>query len=168
MERKFNCMVGCSTCATVCPVEAITFPGRDLIHKIEREFKILKLVREKAKAKRKKEELIRARMAAEQEMDATTSEIHLQIAGEFGEKQFLVQLWNLVDGKPFDVVNLKLTVPTVQGAREKTPSFMEFDVVSTRQENVLEFIKELRVLIEQNNLVVVSEHKIESEIRGSE
>ncbi len=160
VERKFNCMVGCSTCATVCPVEAITFPGKDLIQKIEREHKILKVVREKAKAKLKKEELIKARTAVEQELNETTSRMRLQIAGEFGEKQFLVQLWNLLDGKPFDVVNLKLTVPTVQGARVKTPSFMEFDVVSTRQKNVLEFIKELRELIERNNLVVVSEYKI--------
>ena len=160
VERKFNCMVGCSTCATVCPVEAISFPGRDLIQKVEREHKILKNVREKTKAKLKKEELIKSRATVEQEINETTSQMRMQIAGEFGEKQFLVQLWNLLDGKPFDVVNLQLTVPTVQGAREETPSFMEFDVVSTRQENVLEFIHELRGLIEQNNLVVVSEHKI--------
>lgn len=160
VERKFNCMVGCSTCATVCPVEAITFPGRELIQKIEREHKILRVVREKAKAKLKKEELIKARAAIEQELNETTSQMRLQIAGEFGKKNFLVQLWNLLNGRPFDVVNLKLTVPTVQGAREKTPSFMEFDVISTRQENVLEFVKELRALIEQTELVVVSEHKI--------
>lgn len=160
VERKFNCMVGCSTCATICPSEAIMFPGRDLITKIQREFKILKIVREKTKEKLKKEELIKARTAAEQRLDETTSQMRMEIAGEFGEKQFLVQLWNLVKGKPFDVVNLKLTVPTVQGAREKTPAFMEFDVISSRQENVLEFVKELSSLIEKNNLVVVSEHKI--------
>ncbi len=160
VDRKFNCMVGCSTCATVCPVEAISFPGRDLVQKIEREHKILRIVREKAKEKLKKEELIRARATIEQELNEITSKIHLQIAGEFGEKQFLVQLWNLLDGRAFDIVNLKLAVPTVQGAREKTPSFMEFDIVSTQQENVLEFVKELRALVERNSLVVVSENKL--------
>jgi len=160
VSRKFNCMVGCSTCATICPVEAIAFPGRELIQKIEREHKILKVVREKAKAKLSKDELIKARAAIEQQLAEITSQMHLQIAGEFGEKQFLVQLWDLLNGLPFDIVNLKLNVPTVQGARSKTPSFMEFDVISTTQENVLGFLQELRKLIDKNHLVVVSESKI--------
>ncbi|GAB4342559.1 MAG: hypothetical protein Kow0037_30050 [Calditrichia bacterium] len=44
VARPYNCMVGCSTCATTCPSQAITFPGRDLIQRIEKEYKILKVV----------------------------------------------------------------------------------------------------------------------------
>jgi NAD-dependent dihydropyrimidine dehydrogenase PreA subunit len=36
---QYNCMVGCSTCAMVCPTEAITFPVRDVVWEIEKQFK---------------------------------------------------------------------------------------------------------------------------------
>jgi hypothetical protein len=40
------------------------------------------------------------------------------------------------------------------------PAFMQFDVISTETEDVLEFLKELRDLILKNGLVVVAEHKL--------
>ena len=39
-SRTLNCMVGCSTCAVVCPTQAITFASRDVVWKAEREYKI--------------------------------------------------------------------------------------------------------------------------------
>ncbi len=159
VDLPYNCMVGCSTCAMVCPTQAIEFPGRDLIWKVEREHKIFKEVRREAKAKREKAEIAKTRAKVEQKLTQITSQVRLQLAGEFGEKQFLVQLWKLLEDKPFDIVNLKLEVPTVQGARQKTPSFMQFDVVSTEQEDVLGFLNALRELIRQNELVIVAENK---------
>ena len=160
VSLPYNCMVCCTTCAMVCPTEAIHFPGRDLVWKAEREHKIFTEVHKEAKAKREKDDISKTRAAAEQKLFDTISQMHLQIAGEFGEKQFLVQLWNILQDKPYDIINLKLEIPTVQGAREKTPSFMQFDVVSTQQEDVIPFLEQLRQLIHQNNLIVVAERKL--------
>jgi NAD-dependent dihydropyrimidine dehydrogenase PreA subunit len=160
VERPYNCMVGCSTCATICPTEAIKFPGRELIWKVERENKIFREVRREATTKRKKDQIAPTRAEVEQKLAGTTAQMRMQIAGEFGEKQFLAQLWKFLEGRPYDIVNLKLEVPTVMGAKEKAPSFMQFDVISTETEDVLAFLKELRDLILKNGLVVVAEHKL--------
>lgn len=42
----------------------------------------------------------------------------VEIAGELGDKRFLIRLEELVENRPFDVVNLELKVPTVKGARQ--------------------------------------------------
>jgi len=158
--RPYECMVGCSTCATVCPVEAISFPGRDLIWKLEREHKIFKLVRQESKEKLAKHRALEARAAAEDALAKLTIRTRLEVAGEFGEKRFLVKLEQLVKGRPYDIVNLQLHVPTVQGATEKTPSFMSFEVTSTAQDDIQEFLPEVRALIRENELVLVSEAKV--------
>jgi NAD-dependent dihydropyrimidine dehydrogenase PreA subunit len=160
VERPYNCMVGCSTCGTICPTEAIKFPGREMIWKIERENKIFRQVRSEAITKREKDQITQTRAEVVQKLARTTSQMRMQIAGEFGEKQFLVQLWNFLEGRPYDVVNLTLEVPTVMGAKEKAPSFMQFDVISTENEDVLEFLKELRAMIQKNGLIIVTEDKL--------
>jgi len=159
VSRPYECMVGCSTCATVCPVEAIGFPGRDLIWKLERERKIFKIVRQESKEKLAKQQALAARAAAEEAVARLTTRARMEVAGEFGEKRFLVKLQDLIKGRPYDVVNLQLNVPTVQGTMEKTPSFMSFEVTSTEQEDIQAFLPELRALMRDNDLVLVSETK---------
>ena len=157
--RPYDCMVGCSTCATVCPVEAIKFPGRDLIWKVEREHKIFKLVRQESQEKLAKQQALAARAKAEEAVAALTTRTRLEIAGEFGEKQFLAKIQELVKDRPFDVVNLTLQVPTVQGSMEKTPSFMAFEVTSTQHDDIQAFLPEVRALVRDTGLVLVSEKK---------
>jgi ferredoxin len=156
----YKCMVGCSTCGVVCPVEAISFPGRDLIWKAEREHKIFKIVRQEAKEKMAKAEAARARAAAEEAVSKLTTQVRMEIAGEFGEKRFLMRLGELIRDRAYDIMNLQLSVPTVKGAMERTPSFMSFDVTSTEQRDIQEFLPELRTLIGENGLVLVSERKL--------
>jgi NAD-dependent dihydropyrimidine dehydrogenase PreA subunit len=158
-SRPYECMVGCSTCATVCPVEAIDFPGRDLVWKLEREHKIFKIVRQESKEKMAKQQAQAARAAAEEAVAKLTTRVRMEVAGEFGEKRFLAKLQALVKGRPFDLVNLQLHVPTVQGAMDKTPAFMSFEVTSTEQEDIQAFLPEVRALISGNDLVLVSEAK---------
>ena len=112
-------MVACSTCVTICPSEAIHFPGRELIWKVEQEHKIFREVRKEVKKKRTKVQIARIRSEVEQRLAQTTTQIRMQIAGEFGERQLLVQLWNLLDKGSYDIVNLKLDVPTVKGLKRK-------------------------------------------------
>jgi NAD-dependent dihydropyrimidine dehydrogenase PreA subunit len=159
VAHPFQCMVGCSTCAIVCPVEAISFPARDLIWKTEREHKIFRIVREEARAKRTALALQQARAAAEEALSQRTTQVRMEVSGEFGEKRFLVKLEELIRDRPYDIINLQLQVPTVKGAWEKAPSFMSFDVTSTEQEDIQSFLPQLRALIRDNGLVLVSEHK---------
>ena len=130
-ERPYDRMVGCTTCANICPVQAITFPDKQLVQKIEREHKILIVVRKEAAVKHTKLDAEKARAQAEDIVAATVSRVAFHLAGEFGEKRFLVKLEALIKDRPFDVMNLKLEVPTRKGALEKTPSHMTFEVTST-------------------------------------
>lgn len=158
--NSLNCMVGCSTCGTVCPVQAISFPDRDLVWKFEREHKIFKVVRQESKEKKAKLDATKARAAAEDAIAKLTTRARMEVAGEFGEKRFLIQLEELVKDRPFDFVNLRLEVPTVKGALEKTPAFMVFEITSTEQEDIQSFLPEVRDLIRRNGLVLASENKL--------
>jgi len=158
--HPFQCMVGCSTCAIVCPVEAISFPGRDLIWKTEREHKIFRMVHEEAREKMERLAAQQARAAAEEALAQRTTQVRVEVSGEFGEKRFLVKLEELIRDHPYDIINLQLQVPTVKGAWEKAPSFMSFEVTSTAQEDIQGFMPELRALIRDNGLVLVSERKL--------
>jgi len=42
VTAPYQCMVGCSTCAMICPREAIEFPSRGFIQQVIREKKILR------------------------------------------------------------------------------------------------------------------------------
>jgi NAD-dependent dihydropyrimidine dehydrogenase PreA subunit len=158
--NAMSCMVGCNTCGTVCPVQAIAFPDRDLIWKLEREHKIFKVVRQEAKEKMAKQDALKARAAAEDAVAKLTTRVRFEVAGEFGEKRFLVQMEEAIKEKPYDFVNLRLEVPTVQGATQKTPAFMSFEVTSTEQEDIQAFLPEVRDLIRRNGLTLVSENKL--------
>ncbi len=93
--HPLECMVGCSTCAIVCPVEAISFPARDLIWKTEREHKIFRMVHEEAHQKREKLAAQQARAVAEETLAQRTTQVRVEVSGEFGEKRFLVKLEEL-------------------------------------------------------------------------
>jgi formate hydrogenlyase subunit 6/NADH:ubiquinone oxidoreductase subunit I len=156
--RPYNCMVGCSTCGMVCPTQAISFPSRDMMWGIEREYKIFGQVRKEATAKKEKqrEDTLKERNIAEEKIAALKTRSKVVIAGGFGEKKFLVKLEELVRDRPFDIVDLKLEVPTVKGLLEETPAYMSFEVTSTEQQNIDDFINLLKTLIRENDLVWVS------------
>ncbi len=153
-------MVGCTTCARVCPTEAIHFPDREVVRRVEREHKILQVVREEARTKRGKQEAQKARAAAEEALSRLTCRTRLEIAGTFGDKHFLLQLQGLIADHPVDLVDLELHVPTVKGLQEKTPAFMRFDVVSTGQADIQAFLPLLRDLARRNGFVLVNEVKL--------
>ncbi len=155
--KSYACMVGCTTCAMVCPTDAIHFPDREVVRRVEREYKILRLVKEEAKAKRGKQDALKARAAAEAAQASLTSRTQMELAGEFGDKRFLVQLEQLIADHPVDLVNLQLQVPTVKGLMEKTPAFMSFEVTSTQQEDIQAFLPGLRDLARSNGFILVNE-----------
>jgi hypothetical protein len=107
-----------------------------------------------------KQAALKARADAEDQVDRLTTHVRMEVAGEFGEKRFLVKLEDLVRDRPFDIVSLQLNVPTVQGAMQKTPSFMSFEVTSTEQEDIGGLLPQVRALVRENGLVLVSESKL--------
>jgi NAD-dependent dihydropyrimidine dehydrogenase PreA subunit/ElaB/YqjD/DUF883 family membrane-anchored ribosome-binding protein len=157
VERRYNCMVGCSTCAVVCPTQAISFPSRDLVWKAEREQKIFSTVRKEAAEKRSKQQIAQAREHAEEQLRQVQTRARIEIAGEFGAKAFLTKLEAAVRDQPYDIVNLRLEVPTVKGLLEKTPAYMTFEITSTAQHDVGGFLNEIRELVRQNALIWVRE-----------
>lgn len=155
--KPYACMVGCTTCAMVCPTDAIHFPDREVVRRVEREYKILHIVKAEAKAKRGKQDALKARAGAEAALTSLTSRTRMELAGEFGDRRFLVQLEQLIADHPVDLVNLRLQVPTVKGLMEKTPAFMSFEVTSTQQEDIQAFLPSLRDLARSNGFTLVNE-----------
>lgn len=161
VKNPYNCMVGCSTCATVCITEAITFPKREMIQRIEREHKIFRIVKKEAKSKQTKVELEKARKKAEKLVSNISNQIEFEITGQFGEKRFLIKLYDFVKDKDCDITELKLENPTLKGTMEKmTPSFMKFKLVSETYDDVENYSKELHKLLEENNLHLINERNV--------
>jgi len=157
VERQYNCMVGCSTCAVVCPTQAISFPSRDLVWKAEREHKIFSVVHKEAAEKRTKLQVTKDRERAEEQLRKIQTRARIEIAGEFGAKSFLTKLETAVRDRPFDIVDLRLEVPTVKGLSEKTPAYMTFEITSIDQHDIGDFVNTIRELVRQNALVWVRE-----------
>jgi hypothetical protein len=70
-----------------------------------------------------------------------------------------MKMEELIHDKPYDFVNVRLEVPTVKGAMEKTPSFMSFEITSTEQEDIQAFLPDVRTLVRDNGMTLVSENK---------
>lgn len=154
-----ECMVGCSTCANVGPTGAISFPALDTVWKVEREHQIFRTVKKEALAKHERDDAQKMRAAvatASAAVAALPTRAQVEVAGEFGEKRFLIRLGELIADQPFDIVNLRLEVPTVKGARQKAPSFMSFEVTSEKQEAVAPFLDRVTALVHEAGLVLVT------------
>ncbi|HMN48878.1 MAG TPA: ferredoxin family protein [Ignavibacteriaceae bacterium] len=160
VERNYNCMVGCSTCSTVCPTEAITFPGRDLIWKFEKEYKIFKEVRKEGKEKREKKKVQEDRVRLESQISKISSRVKFELAGQFGAKELPKHLKSLIANRPYDVVNFQMQVPTMKGADEGAPCYSSFEVTSTEQADISTFADEVRNFIKEKGVVLVSETKL--------
>jgi len=65
-----------------------------------------------------------------------------------------------VEGRPFDIVKLLLEVPTIKGARQKAPSYMSFEVTSEQQEDITPFLGEVKNLVHEVGLVLVSQKSL--------
>jgi NAD-dependent dihydropyrimidine dehydrogenase PreA subunit len=151
-----ECAVGCSTCGNICPTNAISFPSLDAVWKMEREKQIYKTVKKEALSKHQREDTLKAREKAQAAVNQLPLRAQVEVAGEFGDKQFLLQLEKLIENQPFDIVKLRLEVPTVKGAKLKAPSYMIFEVTSEKQEDVTPFLDQIRVLVHKAGLVLAS------------
>lgn len=107
----YKCMVGCSTCGTICPAGAISFPDPAIVQKTEREHKILKVVREEVKAKKTKVEMEQARAKAAKEVSTISPQVEFEVAGDFGNKQFMLHLYEFVKDNRADIKRTVKVLP---------------------------------------------------------
>ena len=161
VENPYNCLVGCTTCANICPVEAISFPDKSLVHKIEKEYAILRYVRQEKKKKGAKVELSKARAEAERLISESPHRVNFVIAGHILEKNIPKKLMELVSECGCDIVNLKLETPSLKVCfDEKAPSSATFTLVSRDFKDVSECIKKVDKLLEDNGVIIVEHKKI--------
>ena len=132
VAQPYNCMVGCTTCATICPTEAIEFPSREMIQNIEKEHKILRMVRQTAKAKKSKEMYNKARAEAEKLLLKVVTRIEIEATGHFGERGIIAKLYEVIREEPCDILYMIIETPTLKGCwNERAPSYCKFQLVST-------------------------------------
>ncbi len=161
VENPYNCLVGCTTCATICPVGAISFPDKSLVHKIEKEYAILRYVQEEKKKKGAKIELSKARVAAERLISRSTHQANFTIAGHILEKDIPKKLVEIVSQCNCDIVNFKLETPSLKVCfDEKAPSSATFTLVSQKFEDISKCIDKVDKLLKDNNVVIVEHSKI--------
>ena len=161
VERPYNCLVGCTTCATICPTEAIAFPPREFVQKLEKEYKILKVVRQAARQKKTKKAYEEARAKAESILNAVTTAIEIEATGHFGERRLIPKLYDVLKDDPCDLLYIHIETPSLKSCwNEKAPSYCRFRLVSTEYGDVRPYLEKVRTVFKENDIVLVSENKI--------
>ncbi|MGC8576362.1 MAG: ATP-binding protein [Caldisericum sp.] len=158
--NPFNCLVGCSTCATVCPVGAISFPDKDMIQKLQKEYAILKAVNTEKVKKEAKLAFEKARENAAKLISQATHFADYTVAGDVMEKNIPRKIEELSQKLNFDVVNVTIETPLLKfNFKEKVPSLMKFRIVSREYEDITNVIDELDKLLKENEVVVIEKNK---------
>lgn len=156
VARKFQCMVGCSTCAAICPAGAITFPDKEIVHKIEREEKILVKIQQKALEKKVKMDLEKVREEVMDALSRTRASISYELAGHILESELMKKLHDVIKDNPVDIVDIKIETTSMKGCWEqKAPSYCTFKLVSTEMEDISEFEKKIDEVIKKARVVLV-------------
>ena len=157
VKNPYYCMVGCSTCATICPSQAISFPQREYVQKIEREHKILIRVQEIAREKKTKLDLEKARKEAMETISKVRSEVKFEVTGHIAERRIMQKLYDFLEEKPCDVVDIRIQTATLKGCwNEKAPSYMRFTLASIQFEDVTDCEHSLEKILEENGMVIVN------------
>ena len=161
VENPYDCLVGCTTCATICPVSAISFPDKEIVHNVEKEYAILRYVQKEKDKKGAKLELSKARAEAEKIILGSPHQAVYAITGHVLEKNIPKELIELVSQCDCDIVNFKLETPSLKVCfDEQAPSSASFTLVSRKFEDVSECISKIDKLLKENGIVIVEHKKI--------
>lgn len=160
MVNPYDCLVGCSTCATVCPVGAISFPDKALIQKLQREYAILKVVGTEKTKKGAKIAFEKARENAAKLISQAPHFADYTVAGDVVENNIPQKIGELSQKLNFDVVNVTIETPLLKlKFNEKAPSIIKFRVVSREYDDITNVIDELDKLFKENKVVVIEKNK---------
>ena len=159
--NPYNCLVGCTTCETVCPVGAISFPPKDMIHKIEKEHAVLRYVQKESKKKGMKVALDKARAEAERVISQSSHRVEFTVSGHILEKDVPKKLMDITEQCDCDVVNFSVNTPSLKVCYdEKAPSVAKFELVSQKFEDVSHCSDEIDRFLGENGFVIVEQKKI--------
>jgi len=157
VKNKYNCMVGCSTCATICPSNAITFPEREMIQRIEKEEKILSKIHKKAKEKKEKLDLEEVRKKIMAEVKNIPSRFVFNVSGHIFESGLMDRIYQIIKGCDTDITNIRLETPSLKGCWDmKAPSYLTFTLVSTNMEDVSDCAEQITKAIKKTGNVLIS------------
>ncbi|MGC8691254.1 MAG: 4Fe-4S dicluster domain-containing protein [Caldisericum sp.] len=160
VTNPYDCLVGCSTCATVCPVGAISFPDKDMIQKLQREYAILRVVGTEKTKKGAKLAFEKARENANELLSQATHFADYTVAGDVVENNIPQKIEELSQKLNFDVVNVTIETPLLKFKfNEKSPSLIKFRVVSREYEDIANVIDELDKLLKENKVIVIEKNK---------
>lgn len=160
VTNPYDCMVGCSTCATICPVAAISFPDKNIIQKIEREYAILKVIGSEKTKKGAKLAFERARESAAKLISKAPHFADYTVAGDVVENNIPQKIGELSEKMNFDVVNVTIETPLLKFKfNEKAPSMIKFRVISKEYEDITNVIEELDKLLKDNKVFIIEKNK---------
>lgn len=161
VAKAYNCLVGCSTCATICPVNAISFPERDMIQKIEREEKILSKIKDKAKEKKLKLDLEKIRKEVLDIIANSKTKMEYEAVGHVIESKLMEKIHQRIKDCKVDIIDIKVESPSLKGCWDlKAPSIVKFSLVSTEMEDISECIGEIDKIMDECGMIIVKkEHK---------
>ncbi len=157
VKKKFNCLVGCSTCATICPAGAISFPNKEMIQKIEREEKVLARIQKEAKKKKVKMDVERARKEVMNMLSNIKIKLDYEVAGNIYESELFRKIHDEIMRCNIDIVDIYVESPSLKGSWDmKAPSIAKFKVVSTEMEDISDCAKVIDETIEKSGNVLIS------------
>ncbi len=157
VAHKYQCLVGCSTCATICPAGAISFPDRALIQKIEKEEKVLVRIQEIAKKKKAKIDIEKARKEAMDMLSKMKTSVKYEVVGHVFESALMKSIRDAIKDCKVDLVDIAVESPSLKGCWEqKAPSLTKFTVVSTEMEDITKCTEIIDKIIKKSGMVLIS------------
>ena len=157
VSKKFNCLVGCSTCATICPAGAISFPNKEMVHEIEREEKVLAKIQKEAKKKKVKMDIEKARKEVMDVLSKIKTKLNYEIAGNIYESDLFSKIHDEIMNCNIDIVDIHVESPSLKESWDmKAPSIAKFTVVSTKMEDISACAKLIDETIERSGNALIS------------
>lgn len=157
VARKYQCLVGCTTCAAICPASAIKFPDKEIVHKIEKEEKVLVKIQQKAKAKIAKMDFEKQRKNILDKLATSKTKIAYEITGHIFEKNLIPKIKNEISDCKVDLSEISMEIPSLKGCWDmEAPSLLKFNLVSTEMEDISECARKVEKIIEDSKCVIIS------------
>ena len=157
VKNRYNCMVGCSTCATICPSDAITFPEKELIQRIEKEEKVLSKIHKKAKEKKEKLDLEDMRKKIMSEVKKIPTRFEFSVTGHIFESGLMDRIHKIIKNCDADITQIHLDTASLKGCWDmKAPSHLSFTLVSTKMDDVSGCMEKIVDAIRETGNILIS------------
>lgn len=138
----YACVVGCTTCANICPTHAISFPDPIIVLNVEKEHKIFSKVHKEADSKREKQS---QRHDALKEQNVVGREV-FEIAGEIEKLINMSALRDLVIPLECDLIDISISIPSVREHIHGAPGIAKMTLIGPSQ-SISEASRRLNELI---------------------